>query len=369
MAIGPAFPELGYYGLPGHVPSPLPLTREVQLGEEMGFGSVWLSERLNTKNVEVLSGLAAVHAPSMGIASGLIANLPVRHPLVVASYASTMALLTDNRFALGIGRGQDAFSDNAGVARLTFRLFEDWIKILRALWRGESVTYSGPVGTLNGVSLGLKLDIPPPILMAVMGDKTAYWAGQYCDGVIYNSLWSPQAIAHSTRIVRQGAKDAGRDPGRIRVWAVTVTACELPEEDMLTFVVRRMNSYLAFPGMVESICGANGWDPAIAVKVRAFLREIEGQKATGMLGDENNSRDFDVIRRTYDLYPSHWVDEGCMVGTASLCADKMVDRFDAGADGLLLHGSTPEHLRTLLAEWSARRPAARFAGRHANPGL
>ncbi|MDB5699497.1 MAG: luciferase-like monooxygenase, partial [Alphaproteobacteria bacterium] len=181
-----AFPELGYYSLPGHVSDPTALVDEVRLGEELGLGSVWISERLNTKNVEVLSGLAAAHTTRMGIAAGLIANLPLRNPLVVAAYGSTMALLTKNRFALGIGRGQDPLSDAAGVARLNFKLLEDWIAILRALWRGEAVTYSGPAGTLNGLSLGLKLDVPPPILMAVMGDKTSYWAGRHCDGVIYN---------------------------------------------------------------------------------------------------------------------------------------------------------------------------------------
>jgi probable F420-dependent oxidoreductase len=363
------YPELGYYTLPGHVPHPGPITREVQLGEQLGLGSVWISERLNTKNVEVLSGLAAAHAPNMGIASGLIANLPLRHPLVVAAYASTMALLTGNRFALGLGRGQDALSDACGVARVSFRLLEDWIAILRALWRGESVTYSGPAGILKGVSLGFKLDVPPPIIMAVMGEKTSAWAGKHCDGVVYNSLWSPRAIEHSTRLVRQGAGGAGRDPERVRVWTVTITACELPEEEMLTFVVRRMNTYLAFPGMYETICDANGWDKAVLEKVRQLQKSIDTKPGSGTLGDEHTSRKLDDMRRSYEVYPSHWIEQGCAVGTAAQCVDRLLERFDAGADGVLLHGSTPEHLSPLIGEWSRRRPAGRFAGRHANPGL
>ena len=103
------YPELGYYTLPGHVTHPGDAHREISDGEAMGLGSVWISDRLNTKNVEVLSGIAAAHSQSMGIAAGLIANLPLRHPLVVAAYASTMQLLTGGRFALGIGRGQVKF--------------------------------------------------------------------------------------------------------------------------------------------------------------------------------------------------------------------------------------------------------------------
>lgn len=367
--MAPAFPELAYYALPGHVSHPGEIVEDVTLGESMGFGSVFISERHNTKNVEVLSGVAAAHTRTMGIASGLISNLTLRNPLVTASYGSTMALLTNNRFALGMGRGQDPLSDAAGVPRLNFQILEDSIRILRALWGGESVTYSGPVGNLLGASLGMKLDVPPPILMSVMGDKTAYWAGQHCDGVIYNSLWSPQAVEQSTRIVRQGAIDAGRDPERVRVWAILITACELPEEVMLPMVVRRMNTYFAFKGMYEVICKANGWNPALLDKVRTLQAEIDGRAAGGTLGDEHMSRKLDDIRRFLEVYPRRWIEEGCAVGSAEYCAQRVRERFQAGADGVLLHGSTPRHLATLIAEWPKHRPAARFEGRSANPGL
>ena len=53
------FPELGYYTLPGHVAHPGQVVEEVRAGAALGLGSVWISERLNTKSVEVLSGVAA----------------------------------------------------------------------------------------------------------------------------------------------------------------------------------------------------------------------------------------------------------------------------------------------------------------------
>ena len=60
-----------------------------------------------------------------------------------------MMKLTDNRFALGVGRGFSVISDAAGVAPSTFKVMEDYITILRQLWRGESVNYSGPLGTFK----------------------------------------------------------------------------------------------------------------------------------------------------------------------------------------------------------------------------
>jgi hypothetical protein len=42
-------------------------------------------------------------------------------------------------------------------------------------------------------------------------------------------------------------------------------------------------------------------------------------------------------------------------------------RFDAGADGVLLHGSAPQDLAPLLEAWPGYRPNG-LEGRSANPG-
>lgn len=366
--MNPQFPEFGYYALPGHVFDPKELVDEVKAGDELGLGSVWISERHNTKNVEVLSGLAAAHTSRMGIASGLMTNMPLRNPLVTASYASTMAKLTDNRFALGVGRGVDALADITGTPRLNFQLMEDYIGILRQLWRGESVSYDGPAGRLRGVTLGMQLDPMPPVIMAVMGDKTSYWAGRFCDGVVYNSLWSAKAVARSTKMVRQGAKDAGRDPDSVKVWTVLITACDVDEATMLKDIVRRMNTYLLFPWMMDVICEFNGWDKQTAVELRAALAKIDGEKKGGTLGDENTSRNLDDIRRMYDLYPKEWIHEGNAVGDAEHCVRCVLDRFEAGADGILFHGAHPKNLASLLKRWPTYRPAGKFDKRSVNPG-
>src|SRR5262245_39104314 len=191
------YPEFGVYALPGHAPDPTEAIEEISTGERLGLGSVWLSERLNTKNVEVLSGLAAGLTDRMGIASGLIANLPLRNPLVTASYASTMSMLTGDRFALGIGRGVDLLADASGTPRLTFELLEDYVGILRRLWAGEAFTHDGPAGSFPKLALGAELDGVPPIITGAMGERTLRWAGRVCDGVVLNSLWSAAGVVRS----------------------------------------------------------------------------------------------------------------------------------------------------------------------------
>ena len=363
------YPEFGFYALPGHTDDPTEAVDEITAGERLGLGSVWLSERLNTKNVEVLSGLAAGLTERMGIASGLIANLPLRHPLVTAAYASTMAKLTGDRFTLGIGRGVDALADATGTPRLTLDLLEDYITVLRRLWRGEAFSHDGPAGSFPKLALGMELETLPPVVIGAMGDRTLRWAGRVCDGVVFNSLWSSRAVKRSVGLVRQGAEEAGRDPDEVTIWTILVTACEVPEEVWLNSVVRRMNTYLLAPGMFEALCRVNEWDVSLLPALREKLTVIDagGQGATA-LGDEGTTRAADDLRQLAEMYPLEWITDGNAVGSADVCVKAVDDRFDAGADGILFHGTHPHNLEPLLGVWDGRR-GERTLRTAFNPGL
>ena len=46
----------------------------------------------------------------------------------------------------------------------------------------------------------------------------------------------------------------------------------------------------------------------------------------------------------------------------------MLDQFDLGADGVILHGATPAELAPVVDAYRAVRPAGRFDALPANPG-
>ena len=368
MDATPSYPEFGFYALPGHALDPTAAVEETKTGDRLGLGSVWISERLNTKNVEVMSGVAAALTDRMGIASGLIANLPLRHPLVTASYASTMSMLTGDRFTLGIGRGVDLLADASGTPRLTFALLEDYVTILRRLWSGEAFTHEGPAGSFPKLALGAELEAPPPIVVGAMGDRTLRWAGRVCDGVVLNSLWSAGAVERSVEQVRQGAEEAGRDPAEVTIWAILVTACEVPEETYLNSIIRRMNTYLLAPGMFEAVCEANEWDASLISGMREKLAAADaGSGGSTSLGDEGTTRELDQLKQLEEMYPREWITGGNAVGSADECVAAVVDRFEAGADGVLFHGTHPADLESLLRTWDGRR-GERTLRTAVNPG-
>src|SRR5215471_19750408 len=98
------FPELGIYLLPGHTDRPADVLDEVREAEALGLGSAWISERFDVKEIGALSGAAAAVTSRIWIGTG-VTNVDTRHPLVLATLATTMWRLSSGRFALGVGRG------------------------------------------------------------------------------------------------------------------------------------------------------------------------------------------------------------------------------------------------------------------------
>ena len=144
---GPRFPELGFYTLAGGAQNPRDLVDECRRAEELGLGAVFISERFNVKEAVTLSGAAAVATTNMQIITGAT-NHNTRHPIVTASYATTMHRLTGGRFVLGIGRGIAPLFDAYGIPRITTAQMEDFTGVMRRLWHGDTIIgHDGPIGS------------------------------------------------------------------------------------------------------------------------------------------------------------------------------------------------------------------------------
>lgn len=113
---GDRMAELGFYALAGAPESPAELLDEVRDGEAMGFGTAFLSERYNSKEAVTLSAAAAAVTSDIQVATAAT-NHNTRHPMVTASYATTMHRLSGGRFTLGIGRGIAPLQDLYGIPR------------------------------------------------------------------------------------------------------------------------------------------------------------------------------------------------------------------------------------------------------------
>lgn len=351
-------PELAFYGLAGHVDSPAQLLDEVRDAERIGLGSVFLSERYNVKEAASLSGAAAAVSRELGVATG-VTNHNTRHPIITASWATTMHRLSGGRFALGLGRGIAPLQQALAIKAPTMREIEDFVGICRKLWKGQMILgHDGPAGKFPYLNLDSSFDEDIPVMMAALGPKTMEWAGSVMDGVILHTFIGDAALAECVARIRRGAEKAGRDPQSVRVWAVLLTMCDLPERTRLRYLVGRMATYMQVYGNL--LVDLNGWDMSV---LERFQRDPLVGSIAGAIDAKATDEQLEQIAK---LIPDEWLPAA--VGSPEVCARRFLDQFDAGADGIILHGSSPLQLESAVAAYRKVRPSARFAGRSTNPG-
>ena len=180
--------ELGFYLLPGGYTTPRPILEQVAEAERLGLGTAFISERYNVKEACALSGAAAAASTTIRIATGAT-NHNTRHPLVTASFATTMHYLPGGRFSLGLGRGIGAMQDMIGVPRITSAQLEDFAQVARRLWHGETILgHDGPMGTYPVLRLDPSFDADIPLLLTAFGPNTLAVAGRSFDGVILHTF-------------------------------------------------------------------------------------------------------------------------------------------------------------------------------------
>jgi alkanesulfonate monooxygenase SsuD/methylene tetrahydromethanopterin reductase-like flavin-dependent oxidoreductase (luciferase family) len=119
-----------------------------------------------------------------------------------------------------------------------------------------------------------------------------------------------------------------------------------------------MATYMQVYG--DALVAINRWDPAPLARFR-------GDTVVGSIpGAIDALATPEQLEHIATLIPDEWLPAA--VGSPETCAKRVVDQFDAGADGVILHGASPHQLASLVEAYRPMRPADRFAGRSANPG-
>ena len=259
---------MGYYLLAGAGgEGPATLMDEARRGEELGFGTAFISERWNVKEASSLVGAACAVTSRMQIATAAT-NHNTRHPLITGSWATTMHRLSGGRFTLGIGRGIAAIYGAFGIPAVTTAQMEDWAQVMRRLWHGELIfNHDGPMGKYPILFLDPDFNEDIRLALVAFGPKTLELGGRVFDDVILHTYFTPETLQRCAKTVKSAAEKAGRDPDSVRVWSCFATVGDhLPEQLRLKKTVARLATYLQ--GYGDLMVRTNNWDPAVLQRFR-----------------------------------------------------------------------------------------------------
>lgn len=143
-----------------------------------------------------------------------VTNPGVRDWSVAASMFASLALQSDGRIDIGVGRGDSSLrvmgkkpANLAEVANFTHKV--------KAMVRGDEVHYEGcPAPVQFTWSAGHEI----PVWIAAYGPKALATAGEHADGVILQ-IAEPSLITWFTAQCHKAAKAVGKDTSTFRVMA------------------------------------------------------------------------------------------------------------------------------------------------------
>jgi len=337
--------ELGCYLLAGATNDPSSLVDEAREAEALGIGTAFLSERFSTKELGALSGAACAVTSSLRVALATT-NHNLRHPIVFASWATTLHRLSRGRFMPGIGRGIAPLQQAFGIPPITTAQMEDFVGIMRRLWQGEVIFgHDGPAGSWPVLHLDSTFREDIPMCLVAFGPDTLALGGRCFDAVVLHTFFSEETLLRATTTVRRSADEAGRDPDEVMIWSCLATVGDhLDEAVRLRKTVGRLATYLQ--GYGDLLVATNRWDPSVLERFRA------DSVVSSMPGAIDAVASDDQVEHLAELLPEEWW-ASAATGSPEQCAERVVRERELGADRVILHGSTPEELAPIVAAYRA----------------
>ena len=158
-----------------------------------------------------------------------------RPPALTAKMASTLQVLSGNRFILGIGAGwrkeeYDAYGYDFPRPAVRFAELEEAIAICRLMWTEDEPSFRGEHFTIDGATASPRPEVVPPVCIGAAGEQIGLpLVGRLADMWNGPSRGSDDDWRRRLDIVRASAESAGRDPAEIEVSSTFERS--LPESD------------------------------------------------------------------------------------------------------------------------------------------
>ncbi|HEV7193406.1 MAG TPA: LLM class F420-dependent oxidoreductase [Jatrophihabitantaceae bacterium] len=148
----------------------------------------WLDSQGHAPNAWPVLGAVAHATDDVELMTYVTCPIMRYHPAVVAQFAATVGLISEGRFTLGLGAGENLNEHVIGQGwppvNVRHEMLAEAVDIISALFGGDYVNYSGSHFRVDSAKLWDVADQPPRIGLAVSGPQSCALAGQNADVMI-----------------------------------------------------------------------------------------------------------------------------------------------------------------------------------------
>lgn len=147
----------------------------------------WLDVQGHSPFAWTVLGAIAARTERIGLATGVTCPTVRYHPAIIAQAAATLAIVSDDRFTLGIGSGERLNEHVVGQGFPSVRgrqeRLREALEIIKLLWQGGYQSYEGKHLQLEDARVFDLPDRLPVIAVAAGGRQAAAMAAELADGL------------------------------------------------------------------------------------------------------------------------------------------------------------------------------------------
>ncbi|MBN6055236.1 TIGR03619 family F420-dependent LLM class oxidoreductase [Nonomuraea sp. RK-328] len=230
MRIGFAVPQSGPWATPAN------MRRIAARAEELGYGELWTFQRVLYPVGHPMGPVyRSVHDPLVtlsylaGVTETIRLGVAVINayvqPAVLAKQLASLQIVSGGRLTAGLGLGwlREEF-EAAGVGfERRGRRVEEFTQVLRKALTEDVVEHSGEFYRIPPSHFDPRPEHAPPILLGGAAEPALRRAGRLADGWISSSREDLAGIAPRVAVIKEAAREAGRDPEALRLVVRGVT--------------------------------------------------------------------------------------------------------------------------------------------------
>ena len=290
-----------------------------QAAETSGFEYGFMSESAG-RDAMVILARAALATSSLKLGTNILPVF-VRAPWQTAASALTLNEIADGRFhILGLGtsykqRIETWFGESFEKPVLRTKEYVDVIRLL--LSEGET-NYAGQVFQMKeypDLTALCTASRDIRIYLGVTGPMMRKLAGRVADGVILNSLSTPEFVRESIELIESGAENAGRSLSDVEIGCSIVFSASEDRNEAREAAKRALMFYIIYPE----------FDPI--VKTTSLLPEVQRLREAYWSGDKKGA---------HELVTEEILDAFVVFGTPEECRQKLARYVDAGVQLLVI---------------------------------
>ncbi len=203
--------------------------------EQAGFDAFWIAEAypwwrkhsFEARSSTAVLAVIAAQTRRIQLGWGIISPY-TRHPVQIAMEARVMQDLAGDRFMLGLGASKifmKEIGEGEGEKIGPATVMRESIEIVKGVLQGDAFQFEGKVFQASVPALKQDAHTPrgvPPIYVAGTGPVLQKISGVIGEGLLTASITTPAFVRYSRKNMEDGARKAGKDPGKLILGSVIV---------------------------------------------------------------------------------------------------------------------------------------------------